>query len=84
MGFNLAWRWQNAYDWVGSFNELRPGRINAFSTIDAAVSYMFPAIKTGVKLGASNLFNHKVYQAFGSPSVGAVYYVSLTFDQLLK
>ncbi|MFC0773873.1 TonB-dependent receptor [Terrimonas alba] len=84
MGFNLAWRWQNAYDWVGSFNELRPGRINAFSTIDAAVSYMFPAIKTGAKLGASNLFNHKVYQAFGSPSVGAVYYVSLTFDQLLK
>lgn len=84
IGFNLAWRWQNAYDWVGSFNELRPGRINAFSTIDAGISYTVPAIKSIVRLGGSNLLNHKVYQAFGSPAVGAVYYVSVTFDQLLK
>ncbi len=83
-GFNLSWRWQNAYDWVGSFNELRPGRINAFSTIDAAISYRFSTFKSMVKLGGSNLLNHKVYHGFGSPSVGAVYYISITCDQLLK
>lgn len=84
IGFNLAWRWQNAYEWYGSFNELRPGTINAFSTIDVAGNYKIPQLKSIIKIGASNLFNHQVYQAYGSPSVGAVYYVSLTFDELIR
>ena len=84
LGFNLAWRWQNAYDWYGSFNELRPGRINAFSTIDVVASYTVPQMKSIVKIGANNLLNHRVYQAYGSPSVGAVYFISLTFDQLIR
>lgn len=33
-----------------------------------------------LKLGASNLGNNYVVQAFGSPAVGGLYYVSLTFD----
>ncbi|MEZ5073106.1 MAG: TonB-dependent receptor [Bacteroidales bacterium] len=31
LGFQLAWRWQDAFDWVGTFNGLRPGRIEAHS-----------------------------------------------------
>ena len=27
LGFNVAWRWQDAYDWTSTFNQLRPGRI---------------------------------------------------------
>lgn len=84
VGFNMSWRWQNTFDWFGSFNELRPGTINAFSTIDAAISYKLPQIKTVVKLGGSNILNHKMYQAFGSPAVGAVYYVAVVFDQFFK
>ena len=83
-GFNIAWRWQDAYDWYGTFNQMRPGRIEAFSVVDAQVSYKLLPIKSMVKLGASNLFNNQVYQAYGSPSIGAIYYVSLTFDQLLR
>jgi len=83
-GFNVAWRWQDAYDWYGTFNQMRPGRIEAFSIFDAQVSYKLLPIKSMVKLGASNLFNNQVYQAYGSPSIGAIYYVSLTFDQLLR
>jgi iron complex outermembrane recepter protein len=41
-------------------------------------------IKSIVKLGANNLFNNQVYQAFGSPLIGAIYDVSITFDQLLR
>lgn len=84
LGFNVAWRWQDAYDWYGTFNQLRPGRIDAYSMVDAQVNYTLSSLKTVVKLGANNVFNNQVYQAYGSPAVGAVYYVSLTFDQLLQ
>jgi outer membrane receptor protein involved in Fe transport len=82
-GFNVAWRWQDAFDWVGSFAELRPGRIEAYSIVDAQVSYKVPSIKSVVKIGGNNIFNNQVYQAYGSPAIGALYYVSVTFDQFL-
>lgn len=84
LGFNIAWRWQDTYQWYGTFNQMRPGTIEAFSIVDAQVSYKVLPIKSMIKLGASNLFNEQVYQAYGSPSIGAVYYVSLTFDELLR
>ena len=84
VGFNVAWRWQDAFDWIGTFNELRPGRIDAYSIVDAQVSYKVPTISSMVKLGASNLFNNQVYQAYGSPSIGAIYYVSVLFDPSLR
>jgi outer membrane receptor protein involved in Fe transport len=83
-GFNVAWRWQDTYDWYGTFNQMRPGTIEAYSVIDAQISYKVLPIKSMIKLGASNLFNNQVYQAYGSPAIGAIYYVSLTFDQLLR
>jgi outer membrane receptor protein involved in Fe transport len=84
IGFNIAWRWQNAYDWTSTFNQLRPGRIDAFSIVDAQVSYKALPLKSILKLGASNLLNNRIYQAYGSPSIGAIYYVSITFDELLR
>lgn len=84
LGFNVAWRWQDTYDWYGTFTQMRPGTIEAYSIVDAQVSYKLRPLKSVVKLGAFNLFNNQVYQAYGSPSIGAIYYVSLTFDQLLK
>ena len=83
IGFNIAWRWQDTFDWYGTFNQLRPGRIPAYSLIDAQLSYKLLPIKSIFKLGVSNLFNNQVYQAYGSPSIGAIYYLSLTFDELL-
>jgi iron complex outermembrane receptor protein len=84
IGFNIVWRWQDAFDWYGTFNQMRPGRIDAFSVVDVQASYKLLPIKSMVKLGAYNLFNNQVYQAYGSPSIGAIYYISLTFDQLLR
>ncbi len=84
IGFNVAWRWQDTYEWVGTFNQLRPGTIEAFSVVDAQVSYKMLPIKSILKIGANNLFNKQVYEAFGSPSIGAIYYVGITFDQFLR
>jgi len=84
IGFNVAWRWQDTFDWYGTFNQMRPGTIYAYSMVDAQVSYKVLPMKSIVKVGANNLFNQQVYQAYGSPSIGAVYYVSIVFDQLLN
>jgi iron complex outermembrane receptor protein len=83
-GFSLAWRWQDSFDWYGSFTQMRPGRIEAFSLVDAQVSYRIPQYKTVVKVGANNILNNQVYQAYGSPSIGGLYFVSLTFDEMLR
>ncbi|MFN3851843.1 MAG: hypothetical protein ACK4NY_20565 [Spirosomataceae bacterium] len=84
IGFSVAWHWQSAFDWYGTFNSLNPGRINAYSLLDAQVSYKIPSLKSVIKLGASNLTNQYIVQAYGSPSVGGLYYLSLNFDELLK
>jgi iron complex outermembrane recepter protein len=83
-GFNLAWHWQDAFDWYGTFNGTRPGRIDAYSLIDLQVNKKLPKANMMIKLGASNLLNTQVYQAYGSPAIGAIYYVSVVFDGLLK
>jgi len=79
LGFNVAWRWQESFEWYGTLNELRPGTIEAYNLIDAQVSYRLPSLKTTVKLGASNLTNQYIVQAYGSPAVGGIYYLALTY-----
>ena len=83
-GFNVAWHWQSSFDWYGTFTTMYPGSINAYSLLDAQVSYKVPSIKSVIKLGASNLTNQYIVQAYGSPAVGGLYYVSLNFDELLR
>ncbi len=84
LGFSLGWRWQSSFDWAGAFTQLRPGEIPAYSLVDAQVSYRMPRIKTLLKVGANNLLNNQVYQSFGSPTIGGVYFVSLTFDEMMR
>jgi outer membrane receptor protein involved in Fe transport len=84
LGFSVAWHWQSAFDWYGTFTSNFPGGINAYNLLDAQVSYKVPAIKSVIKLGASNLTNQYIVQAYGSPAVGGLYYISLNFDELLR
>lgn len=83
-GFNIVWHWQDAFDWYGTFNGNRPGRIKTYSLVDVQVSKTLPSAHSVIKIGGSNVLNNRVYQAFGSPYVGALYYVSFVFDGLLK
>lgn len=84
IGFNLAWHWQQRFDWYGTFTEMAPGRVRGYSLLDAQVSYRIPSLKTIVKLGGSNITNKYIVQAYGSPAVGGLYYISLNFDQLFR
>lgn len=76
-GFNIVWKWQAAFDWQ---SPLANGRIPAYQTIDAQVSYKIPRAKTVVKVGGTNVFNKRYFQYAAGPTVGALYYISLTFD----
>lgn len=83
IGFKLNWHWQDAFDWYGTFNGNRPGRIKAFSLVDAQVNKKVSELLQ-LKLGATNLFNHRIAQTYGSPRLGAIYYVSFTWDSGIK
>lgn len=80
-GFNVVWRWQEAFLWESSFGV---GVVPAFGTLDAQVSYKIPDLKTVVKLGGSNILNERYTTSFGNPRMGAIYYISLTFDEFLN
>lgn len=80
-GFNISYRWQDAFRWESSFVLTD---VDAVSTIDAQVNYTIPEYNATLKLGGSNLTNDQYVLNGGGPALGAIYYVSLTFDQLFR
>lgn len=81
IGFNVVYRWQSEFEWESSFGD---GTIPAFGTADVQLSYKLSSIKSMLKFGGSNIFNNYYIQSFGAPRIGAIYYVSITFDQLMN
>lgn len=89
LGFALSYRWQGEFVWQSSFvgpavSSQLLSKMPAFGTFDAQVSYKLKSIKSILKLGGSNLFGDGYRQAWGNPTVGTLYYVSLTFDEFLN
>jgi outer membrane receptor for ferrienterochelin and colicin len=81
VGFNVVWRWQDEVFWEST---LANGNVPAYSTFDAQVSVKVPKMKTTIKVGASNIFNHRYIQFAAGPTIGALYYAAVTIDGLLK
>lgn len=81
IGFNLTYRWQEAFYWASSFGS---GVVPDFGTLDAQVSFKVPSIKTTIKVGGSNILNERYSTSFGNPTLGGVYYVQLNFDQFFN
>lgn len=81
LGFNVTFRWQEEFDWTSSFAN---GTVPSVSTLDAQFTYRVPSIKSMVKVGGSNITNNRHFLNYGGPNLGAIYYVSLTFDQFLN
>lgn len=81
IGFNVVWKWQDAFFWE---SPLANGRVSAYSTIDAQVSFKVPKLKTTIKAGGANIFNHRYIQYAAGPTIGALYYTAITIDGLLK
>lgn len=77
IGFNAIYRWQQKVNWEGTFGT---GEIPAYGTLDAMVSYRLPAVKSLIKLGATNLINKYYRSAFGNPDIGGLYYISFGYN----
>jgi iron complex outermembrane receptor protein len=76
-GFNLNFRWQDAFLWQSSFYD---GTIDARSVIDAQVNYRMPKFKSTIKLGGANLGGKEYFSAPGVGAIGSQYYVSWTIN----
>jgi outer membrane cobalamin receptor len=81
IGFNIAWRWQDAFLWE---SPLVTGNIAAYNTIDAQISFHLPKVNSTIKIGGANIFNNRYLQYAGGPTLGALYYAAITVDGLLK
>jgi outer membrane receptor protein involved in Fe transport len=84
LGFNINYRWQEDFIWVSSFGNNLPAVIPSFGVLDAQVNYKVSAIKSMIKVGATNLGGGDYRTNLGSPFVGQQYYISITFDEFLN
>jgi outer membrane receptor protein involved in Fe transport len=89
LGFNLVWRYQDSYLWQSSFvgpavRVTEQSVMPSFSTLDAQVSYKVKSLKSIIKLGGNNILNQAYQSNWGNPTVGALYYLSITFDEFLN
>ena len=88
-GFNATWRYQDQFVWQSSFvnqvvNQQQLSVIPAFSTFDMQVSKKVSEIKSIIKVGGTNLGGVAYTTGWGNPLIGSMYYVSITFDELLN
>jgi outer membrane receptor protein involved in Fe transport len=84
LGFNVTMRWQSEFEWQSSFTAPAQGMVPSYTTVDAQLNYKISSIKSVIKIGGSNLLNQRYIQSLGGPTIGALYYVSLTFDELMR
>jgi iron complex outermembrane receptor protein len=88
-GFGVTFRQQSSMVWQATVasiaaNIQRKTVIPAYSTLDAQISRKVTSIKSIIKVGGTNLTGKLYTTGWANPSVGAMYYVSITFDQLLN
>ncbi len=81
LGFNVTYRYQSQFKWESSF---AVGDVPEIHHVDAQLSYKISQLKSVLKLGGSNILNSRYYQNYGGPTIGAIYYLSITFDELLN
>lgn len=79
-GFNITYRWQQAYLYQSSFIT---GNTPAFGTLDAQISMKIPHMPGSIiKIGASNLLNKYYVDAIGNANIGGLYYISFGYNVL--
>ncbi|WP_104735266.1 TonB-dependent receptor [Hanstruepera ponticola] len=78
-GFNVAWRWSDAYFWQATFGD---GDIPAYHTLDAQLSYTIPKLKSVIKVGATNMLGDEYFTAIGTGYIGSMYYASIVINNL--
>ena len=77
LGASVTYKFQSSYYWQ-SF--LVTGNTPSYGSLDAQVSYSFTKIKMKLKLGGTNMLNHYYTSFLGGPSIGGLYYSTITYE----
>lgn len=76
-GFDVSYRWQNAFHWTSSFGS---GTVDGYGTLDASASYNIKKWNTILRIGGSNLIGPSYRTNIGGPFVGKTIFVGFTYD----
>ena len=81
VGFNIVWKWQDEFFWE---SPLANGQVPSYNVFDAQVTLRAPKLKSTIKLGGSNILNHRYIQYAAGPTIGGLYYAAITVDGLFR
>ena len=90
ISFNVSYRYQSP---ATNFTPLVPSAakgspnqpfIPEYSIIDAQISKKISSLKTILKIGGTNIGGSIYRTTIGNPYIGSMFYVSLTFDELMN
>lgn len=77
LGFAAQFQWVDTYLWQSTFGD---GQVPSYHMLDLQLSYELSKYYTTLRVGASNVYNQQRIEAYGSPTIGAMIYGSITFD----
>lgn len=78
VGFSVNYKWIQGFLFEGS--PQFTGFIPSYSLVDVQVNKKFSKINTTLKIGASNVLDNQVFQAYGGPRIGRLAYASLVYE----
>ncbi|MCK4345936.1 MAG: TonB-dependent receptor [Bacteroidales bacterium] len=81
VGFKVIWRWQDSFFWQSPFGD---GIIDPIFTFDAQLTYKLEKMNSTLKFGVNNFINIQHVNNYGGPKMGALYFMSITFDDLFR
>jgi hypothetical protein len=81
VGFNVVWKWQDAFTWE---SPLVNGDVKAINNVDAQITWRIPKLNSSIKFGGTNILNNRYVQYAGGPTIGALYYAAITLEGLLS
>ena len=77
LGFKYTLRIRSAFDWESNFES---GRVESYSVSDVQFNYNIHSISSVLKAGFSNVGNEYYTDVYGGPRVGAIFYLSATYN----
>jgi iron complex outermembrane receptor protein len=77
-GFNVNYKWIEGFLFEGS--PQFTGFVPSYTLLDGQINYNIPKLNTTIKLGATNILDNQVFQAYGGPRVGRLAYISLLYE----
>lgn len=77
LGFAANFQWVDGFQWESTFGD---GQVPSYHTLDLSLSYEVPKWYSTFRVGASNIYDQRRIEAYGSPTIGAMVYGSILVD----